>query len=715
MLDRASLVRTEPTSTGSSHRVLEVARGLARVEVELDPQAAQVLPSATGTHIVWPLPFAAAATKEAKRSGPELALPFGPPDASGTRERIAFPVETCATFAQTMRAGLPHSHGRPLLWLDADSLHAFGDHVRSGDGGSRLTYPVQAARLAGSAQLPAGTRLGELLIGRHTPDGNPKLSETALWLEVGTTLELDLTDFAGGSLVGSLAVGEPGLALEVRMADGEDEPRLLEVPAGAPLELELPAFAPRARCTLTPRGPAGALLRLDRARIDRARSIEADNIEADNVEADNVERPNVLLIVLDTLRADRLAAFGGDGALMPNLDAFANESLGFTEYWAASSWTLPTISTMLTSVHAEIHGGVARTTPIDPRLDTLASVLRDAGYRTEAITEGGLFASTYHLDRGFDRFEEHGGGLGWGVELAREFFVQRAGEQPWFLTLHSYEVHEPYAPSDELIAEVRAGLPADMAANIERPSDFVPLLESGRWDEVLAADVPARMERLYDAEVRAADALIGGLLDDLERKGVLDDTLVIFTADHGEEFGEHGYLGHSDALYPEVLHVPLLMRFPGGEHAGERHAAPTSQLDLTPTVLDALGLHERLRELPFQGRSLLRGEPDRPVYAWRHRPDGGSLWAVRDGDRFYVQGSYDHPRDDPGEAGRELFDLGDDPGADRDRDVRAPDVALSMQRLLEQLRGEYGSATYAGRHVRLDEATRENLGDLGYL
>ena len=724
LLERATLVPPadwrglEALPGAETIELVDLSRGRAVLRVALDESAAVRKLSAEGVHVSLPVPFPAAGDSEATRAAPHLEVLA---QSAPNDDPVIVDVITQSTFAEPLRdpAKLPAPLERPMIWLDRGNLHAYGEKNGAAGAELSLTYGTHAARLAGfQGELglidatPADFLLGRYEESEAADGADTTTSVSAMWLEAGTRLEFDLHDFAGGVLTGALAI-EPGsiesaspfdpkavgLELIVEFPGGNKTLQLASLAHGQ-VALPLPANAPGVRATLVAHGPPGALLRVDQARLE---------------DTSAAPRPNVLLVIADTLRADRMDSFGGTEGLMPNLDALSDESLRFTEYWATSCWTLPTISTMLTSVHAETHGGMAKDTPVAPDIETLASVLRDAGYRTEAITEGGLFRSLYNLDRGFERFVEHHDGLARGVKLAHDFLDERGDDEPWFLTLHSYEVHEPYTPNPALVAAVRAKLPAEIAADITRPTDFVGLYEEGRWDAVLDAEVPALMEELHDAEVRATDELLGGLFDRLRSEGHLDDTLIVFTADHGEEFGEHGMLGHSDALYPELLHIPLMLRFPDGYRAGEVDARPTSQLHMTPTVLDAVGLHSRALESAFQGASLLREPGEEPVYAWRHRADGESLWALRQGDLLLIEGTYAFDRGEDGVPGVELFDLATDPGATRDLDTERPTELAELRQRLAAHRAELQDSGAPRRSVYMDASTKQNLGDLGYL
>ena len=244
-------------------------------------------------------------------------------------------------------------------------------------------------------------------------------------------------------------------------------------------------------------------------------------------------------------------------------------------------------------------------------------------------------------------------------------------------------------------------------------TDFAELYHAGEWTGEVSATVSEAMERLYDAEVRFTDAQVGAFLDELRADGVLDDTLVVLTADHGEEFGEHGMIGHGDTLYPELLHVPLMLRFPDGWRAGERETAPTSHLHLPPTILDAVGLGETLADTTFAGESLLRGTSEMPIYAWRYREGDRDLYALRVGDELVIEGEYDLARAEGGAP--EVYDLGGDPGALDNLAGSDPTRLERLRALLGTVRSAYSENAFEGGSVHLDDATRAELEALGYL
>ncbi len=285
-------------------------------------------------------------------------------------------------------------------------------------------------------------------------------------------------------------------------------------------------------------------------------------------------RRNVVLISLDTLRPDRLGLYGHERPTSPTLDALAAESTVFETVIAPAPWTFPSHTSMLTGLHECVHG-MAGTVghPFPPGLRPLASRLRDAGYATAAVTEDGFVDATAFM-RGFGYYWENRDGddrVRRTVAQAETWLRDEATE-PFFLFVHTYQTHEPYfapAPYDTLFAVAEEGGGAIPAAQA-------------------AAD--QRQLTKYDRAVRYTDASIAPLLDALRARPRGERTLLVVTSDHGEAFREHGYTGHGRTLHEEVLRVPLLVRAPGLVAAGRRVPGLVGVIDITPTILDLLGL-----------------------------------------------------------------------------------------------------------------------------
>ena len=314
------------------------------------------------------------------------------------------------------------------------------------------------------------------------------------------------------------------------------------------------------------------------------------------------DAPTVILISIDTLRADRLGCYGCPAPTSPTVDRFREEAVLFEWAIAQAPSTLPSHATMLTSLLPENHGAFfSRRTALPPSLPTLATVMMAAGYRTAAFTGGGQIAPEFGLDRGFEIYGVNQGGADFqaAVETGLEWLARDLG-RPSFLFLHTYEVHHPYEPDSELLAIFEDGYdgvlpPWISKEDLERINRGEIAINDRDLDHIIAA---------YDAEIRSVDEAFAVLLAGLEELGLAEDTLVIFTSDHGEELGEHGVVGwHSHTLYDELLRVPLVIRFPQGRHAGTTVGAQVRLLDLAPTVLGEVGL-----EVPaeFEGVDLAR-------------------------------------------------------------------------------------------------------------
>ncbi|MCW5889880.1 MAG: sulfatase [bacterium] len=303
-------------------------------------------------------------------------------------------------------------------------------------------------------------------------------------------------------------------------------------------------------------------------------------------------RPRHLLLVsLDTVRADLLAPYGGSAALAPFLNGLATRATVYEQLYAVDTWTLPTHAAMLTGRHpadfpARRHAGL----PAD--VTTLADHLGARGWRSVAVADGALVAATFGLDRGFEVFDSRHEPF----ERKHEAFVTRVADAtasgaPVFAFLHTYAVHDPYsvAPGPGLDWLTRAGV-GTMA---------VPFLQIGALLDQAgflahAEEGARRLRARYEAALHTLDRQLEAVFADPRLADFLRDAVVVFTSDHGELFYEHGGLGHFTQIpYPELTHVPLMVHVPG-QSAGRRDATLRSQIEIPGLVLEALGLPNML-------------------------------------------------------------------------------------------------------------------------
>lgn len=325
-------------------------------------------------------------------------------------------------------------------------------------------------------------------------------------------------------------------------------------------------------------------------------------------------RPNVLVIMIDTLRQDALGCTGNERDLTPNLDRLAAEGVLFTEARSPSSWTLPAHASFFSSSLPSQHGVIDKSRRLPDHFRTLTEELQAAGWRTGAFTDGGFVLPLYGFMKGFDWIHVSPDAAGkrgerFGIDhlSKRALSWIRRKPGPFFTFLHTYEVHSPLDPPEDLREQ--------FVRPYEGPLPRVPVLRKvqKRFDEGEMTPEDLRyLHDLYSAEVAYTDRILGTFLDALEADGVLDSTLVIVTSDHGENFGEHGHLGHGSWLHESLLKVPLILRFPGVYDGGAREDTPVQLLDLAPSILE-------LAELPapdgWVGASLRRLDAPRDFLA----------------------------------------------------------------------------------------------------
>ncbi len=429
--------------------------------------------------------------------------------------------------------------------------------------------------------------------------------------------------------------------------------------------------------------------------------------------------PGLVLVVLDTLRADHLGCYGSRRPTSPHLDALARRGVLFEEAVASSPWTLPSMAALLS-------GRFPTAAVFDGRLQrSLAEDLAEAGFETAAFTEGGYVSSAFGLDRGFALFREEegevglfrragepGGGGGIGRTFARATaWLRNVGDRPFLLLVHTYEVHAPYRRRS-----FASGTPPSGLGPTFELSDVVRIR---RGRVVLGPRELDHIEALYDGGVLEADRHVGRLVEELGRLGLAARTAVAVTADHGEDLGGRfaRFAGdHGHALYDEQIRVPLLLVGPGLP-AGLRIPDPVRLVDLLPTLLDLAGV-----EVPegLDGRSLLPrirgGAPPPPETLLRTTGEAGkpARVGVRTGQAKLVVSD---PLARPRTAAVELFDLARDPGERENLAAVRPALRDALRARLRALRTREraeGPPRYApGRELPPELETR--LRALGYL
>ncbi len=420
------------------------------------------------------------------------------------------------------------------------------------------------------------------------------------------------------------------------------------------------------------------------------------------------ERPSLVVFLTDTLRADRLSTYGFEKSTSPFLDALAKESVVFEDAWAQSSWTRPTVASFFTGLNPATHGAVGFERPLAQRFTTLAEALKKAGYRTGAIVSNHVVHHRFGFSQGFDAWNDGEAKL-YGLSAAdvvdRGLRFVDAAPGPFLLYLHTMEPHATYEPSDA--AYRLFGLPGE-ARRPSRPILMRPKIGPG------AAHY---LDSLYQGEVWDNDRAFEALIEGLRQRGRLDSSVVVFTADHGEEFLDHGDKGHGHSLYRELTRVPLVVRLPGGSRGGTREAAPVAQVDLLPTLLAMLGVEAPRNEgRDLSGLWLGQGRPRGPaVFVGETRFGKSEKQALRVGDLKLVL-NHDPRRYGQGGGPTELYDVARDPGEKDNLAQKEWIAAAWMERRLRSLLEAWRrTARGPAETVEITEEDREALKALGYV
>jgi len=443
--------------------------------------------------------------------------------------------------------------------------------------------------------------------------------------------------------------------------------------------------------------------------------------------------PSVILIVIDTLRADYLGAYGFDGPISPELDTLAVESVLFERCTSQAPWTTPSVAAMMTSLYPEAHGVLLG--PDDPRtqqawLDrwaraipdsttTLAEALRDRGYRTAAFVANPFITGGLGFEQGFRSFDETAAEnrdrdssmlLHSGLRWLRSM---ESSNDPTFLYLHLMDVHGPYrAPEADFQAVREApGLGKPQILDWEDFTRIQTYLRSPEWAQGSDQSDLRTWRGRYAAGVHAVDRRLGRFVNALRDEELLDDRIVVVTSDHGEELFDHGGWDHGFNLYEHQLHVPLMIRLPEGRLGGSRVAGPVRLVDLMPTLLGLGG-----GDLPsgMVGHDLLPVaecvDEDRPNrYAFstsvKNRP---STYAISDGRFKLISDFATHQL--------RLYDLAADPGEHNDLADKKPEILEHLNVRLEEEIARVASGEAApGRAGEIPQEQLDRLRELGYL
>ncbi|MBN8549025.1 MAG: sulfatase [Deltaproteobacteria bacterium] len=419
------------------------------------------------------------------------------------------------------------------------------------------------------------------------------------------------------------------------------------------------------------------------------------------------DKPNLILISLDTLRADRLGTYKYSRATSPFLDSWASGAAVFEHAVTAAPWTLPSHVSIFTGLYPTSHGvNEAKKRSIGESTELFTEILQRNGYQNFAYVAGGYVGKRYGFARGFDSFIYNSGersnkarGFPRTVTMALEKLEKRDPSKPFFLFLHTYAVHCPYTAPEPY---------RDMFNSPDAEPIDTSRCDRFNGKEGFTKGHAQFLSDRYDGSVRFVDDTLKTLFEGLEKQGVKDNTFIIITSDHGESFLEHGRIGHSESLYKELLMVPLIVSGPGIKP--QRISEAVNLVDIFPTVLDLLGFPASTQPDGHTLAALLHGQQEsfsRPPYQLSELHRGKMLRSLIDPvDEHFIL--------DLETNTAQLFKLPVDPLETKDLATSMPDRISEWRSILDRLS--------KGLHERptgkMDPATKEQieqLKTLGYL
>lgn len=435
----------------------------------------------------------------------------------------------------------------------------------------------------------------------------------------------------------------------------------------------------------------------------------------------STKQPNIVLITLDTVRADHLSCYGYERKTTPNLDRLASEGQRFENALAVSSWTLPTHASLFTGLFPTTHGAhysSAGKVALDEAVDigqlefyshfkanglsdesmTLAETLKNAGYTTGGVGAGPWLKPIFGLSQGFDFYDcdvnSVDGRKADEVTALGMQFMTLHKEAPFFLFLNYFDAHEPYLPPQEYLFKF-----------------FDPKrIKEVQNDPALEAEF--ELSR-YDSEIFFMDVEIGRFVDALKKQGIYDDTWIIVIGDHGEHFGEHGLKGHGYSLFENVVRCPLIIKWPSGWDSCPQPQDRCQQVDLMPLILKRLAIEPAA---PMEGRPLGEGPYpgvcelfcNRAVVDSMGERFDRNLTALYANEFKLIQSTKPDDRD----AG--LFDLSSDPEEKIDLTRDRPRMAAALAEILNKWKTTRLDPLSPKKIESIDAQTEEQLKALGY-
>ncbi len=417
----------------------------------------------------------------------------------------------------------------------------------------------------------------------------------------------------------------------------------------------------------------------------------------------------MIIVLLDTLRADHLSSYGYEHKTSPNIDEFAKQAVVFRRHYSHSSRTGPSVATIFTGLYPRSHGVINPLSHWDAKgtltksQTTLAEILKDYGFTCTGFITNPNIRERFGFKQGFGTYRFLRGRAGAVNEKAKEFLAGSPGKRPFFLYLHYMDTHSPYDAPKAYESFFVDPAYAGPVTGDHRQLDYIV---SGKFKPT-KADI-RHMKALYDQELLYFDSQFGQLMDFLKKRGLFDNSVIVFLSDHGEEFVEHGMALHGYTVYEEQLLVPLLIRAPG--YSPTVVNSTTLHVDIMPTLLELLGIKA---PKPLQGSSLtplMKGEKRKGVPVFAHTQLRAvktvQVQSLRLSDWKLIEHRVP-------EKPYELYHLGRDPGELQNAARQEPDLVKKMAARLSAFVRSLPPAK--GKAVALTPEEIEELRSLGYI
>jgi arylsulfatase A-like enzyme len=412
---------------------------------------------------------------------------------------------------------------------------------------------------------------------------------------------------------------------------------------------------------------------------------------------------------MDAVRSDHFGCYGYSRQTTPQVDRFAEDAILFENVLSQSSWTRPSMVSVLSGLYPQQHGvNGGPIAVLTSKITSMAELLQEVDYETVGVITNSAVAMGYGMSQGFERWihlrasDARPTYHAYSDEVNQEIlaWLDSRGEhpRPFFLWAHSSDPHDPYTPPEPF----RSRFVGSPIPPVARPID---------------AQQTEQMN-LYDGEIAFNDHQFGLLMDGLKQRGLFEDTLIILVSDHGEGFKEHDRLFHGNSLYSELLGIPLVMRLPRADRTqGVRIRSLVQQVDILPTVLDVLGISPSAQ---VQGTSTLpllamEAQEAKPAFSYLDFRGDWAESVTRDGWKL-IRSRLSSLSGTASEMNRlELFDLNRDPHEQQDLSRKLPERTSQLVQILDEHKSVMSDQAITGRAVEPSEEVREELKALGYI